>query len=179
MITLDIPTESLVLIAWSRVWSPVVPVDWFEEAWRALQLPDDRALRDTEFCSLFHAGMPAPRVPLLLHAALGVSGDVARTDWMRVMSHLGLAPGDDMLPADHLAVDCEIFAHAVARGEDLIVRELRARYLLPWCETAADRLSGEDPRLLLIVEQFRDSLALTAQGEGGRQNPAPPRHDIG
>jgi TorA maturation chaperone TorD len=79
-------------------------------------------------------------------------------DWMRVMSHLALKPGDQVLPPDHLAICCEIFAQAVARGEDLIVQELRSRYLLPWCDAAAGRLSGEDPRFRVIVEEFREAL---------------------
>lgn len=74
------PIESLVLIAWSRVWTPAAPIAWFYEAWKALDLPDDEALRDVERCSAFHAGVPAPRVPLLLHAALEHPGDVVRMD---------------------------------------------------------------------------------------------------
>lgn len=158
MTALAAPIESLVLIAWSRIWSPVAPIAWFHEAWKALDLPDDEALRDIEFCSIFHAGVPAPRVPLLLHAALDRPGDVVRMDWMRVMAHLGLAPGDPMLPPDHLAIACEIFAQAVARDEALIIGELRSRYLEPWCDAAARRLSGEDPRLTAIVERFRETL---------------------
>lgn len=158
MTRLAVSTESLVLIAWARIWSPMVPVEWFQEAWQALRLPDDPDLRDMEFCSLFHVGVPAPRVSLLLHATLNQPGDVVRMDWMRVMSHLALKPGDQVLPPDHLAICCEIFAQAAARGEDLIVHELRARYLLPWCDAAARRLSGEDPRFAVIVEEFREAV---------------------
>lgn len=158
MTRLAASTESLVLIAWARVWSPMVQVEWFQEAWQALRLPNDPDLRDMEFCSLFHVGVPAPRVSLLLHATLNQPGDVVRMDWMRVMSHLALKPGDQVLPPDHLAICCEIFAQAAARGEDLIVHELRARYLLPWCGAAARRLSGEDPRFAVIVEEFREAV---------------------
>jgi|ThiBioDrversion2_2_1062182.scaffolds.fasta_scaffold35925_2 hypothetical protein len=158
----DMPTEALVLFAWSRIWSPVVPPDWYREAWAALGLPDDEEFRDTGFCSTFHTGFPAPRVPLLLHAALNQPGDTVRMDWMRVMSHLGIAPGEHMLPPDHLAIDCEIFASAVARSEDVIVRELSERYLSPWCDTAIRRLSDADPRLGGIVEQFRAAIGAAA-----------------
>lgn len=151
------PLASLVLIAWSRVWSPVAPESWFKEAWRALDLPDDDALRDIEFCSQFHAGMPAPRAPLMLHAALNRPGDHVRMEWMRVMAHLGLKPGADMLQPDHLAVACEVLAQAVARGEDLIVDELLSRYMSPWCDEALARLSDQDQRLLRVVERFRET----------------------
>lgn len=152
------PVASLVLIAWSRVWSPVAPEAWFKEAWRALDLPDDDELRDVAFCSQFHVGIPAPRAPLMLHAALNRPGDLVRMEWMRVMAHLGLKPGADMLQPDHLAVACEVLAQAVAREEDLIVRELWSRYMAPWCDVALMRLSDQDPRLHRIVEQFREGV---------------------
>lgn len=63
-----------------------------------------------------------------------------------------------MLAPDYLAIACEIFAQAVAGDEGVIIGELRSRYLEPWCDVAARRLSDEAPRLTAIVERFRDAL---------------------
>jgi TorA maturation chaperone TorD len=72
---------------------------------------------------------------------------------MRVMAFLGLKPGASMLPPDHLAVACEVYAQALARDERVLVAELRARYFLPWCDVAAARLEG---RLGEVVARFRE-----------------------
>ena len=150
-----IPTEALVLIAWSRVWSPVIPKPLFEAAWQALDLPGDAAAHDTEYFSTFHAGFPAPRVPLLLHVALDRPGDSVRMDFLRLMSHLNMTAGDHMLAPDHLAIACEVVARAIADDEPVIVREIAERYLLPWCAVSARRLPGMESALRGIVERFR------------------------
>ena len=62
-------TDALPWIAWSRIWSPLVPEPQRRDAWHALELPDSITAYDTEFCSTFLLGAPVPRVPLLLHAA--------------------------------------------------------------------------------------------------------------
>lgn len=154
--------DALVAIAWSRVWSPVVPRGALITAWQALGLPDDDTLRDTCFCSTFHAGFPSPRVSLLLHDALDRPGDHVRIDLLRAMTHLGVQAGPKMLPPDHLAVACEITACALSADEPVIVAELRDRYLLPWCATAEARLTEDDAGLLDIVREFRSFAAALA-----------------
>jgi len=41
---------------------------------------------------------------------------------------------EHQLPPDQLGVVCEVLACAIEAEEPVLVRELRARYLLPWCE---------------------------------------------
>lgn len=161
--------DALVAIAWSRIWSPVVPCEAFVATWGALDLPDDAALRDTEFFSTFHAGFPAPKVPLFLHEALNLPGDHARIDFLRAMAHLGVKAGDKMLPPDHLAVACEIVACALSAGEQVIAAEIRDRYLLPWCAAAGARLMEDDDGLREIVRNFRSFAGALA---------GPPAHAI-
>lgn len=159
------PIDALVAIAWSRVWSPIVPQPLFTAAWNALALPTDRALCDAIFFSTFHTGFPTPTAPLLLHVALNRSGDAVRMDMLRAMSHLGIKAGDHMLAPDHLAIVCEVLAAALAADETVIVSEICRRYLVPWCDSTHVRLKGTDQRLSDIVLAFRtfaDDLAAQA-----------------
>ena len=137
------PLEAaLPFVAWARVWSPLAPAAWREEAWQALALPGRFAECESEFLSSFVVGLPGPPVPLLLHAALGRDGGSVREDWMRVLAHLGLRFGERTLPPDHLGAACEALAFAIEREETVLVRELVKRYLEPWCEVAASRLAA-------------------------------------
>ena len=52
---------ALPLFAWSRIWSPVVPDDMREDAWRALGLPESFAYYSAEFWTTFQVGAPAPK----------------------------------------------------------------------------------------------------------------------
>ena len=149
-----VPLDALVLGAWSRVWSPLAPKELFEESWRALDLPDDCALRDAKFCSTFHAGFPAPPVTLLLHAALNRSSDEAHSDILRAMSHLDTTFGEHVLPPDHLAIVCEVVACAIAKDEMVIADTIRDRYMRPWCEYAMSQLADDDLTLRDVVESF-------------------------
>jgi hypothetical protein len=158
--------EPLRLLAWSRVFSPLVPEEWREDAWRALELPGAWPQVEAAFWPTFHVGLPAPRVPLLLHAALGSDGGRAREDWLRVASHLGLTWSEDRtLPPDHLGVACELLACALRAEEDVLVRELCARYLLPWCEAARARLAAEAGPLGELPARFAADLR-SAAGAG-------------
>jgi hypothetical protein len=147
--------DALVAIAWSRVWSSVVPPPLFVAAWQALDLPQDPAVRDTQFFSTFHTGFPSPQIPLLLHVALNRPGDSVRMDFLRAMSHLNVKAGDHMLPPDHLAVACEIMASALAADEPVIVQAICERYLSPWCDASIDRLAAGNRDLLEIVLDFQ------------------------
>ncbi|MFQ5515858.1 MAG: hypothetical protein ACE5FG_15730 [Myxococcota bacterium] len=151
-------TDALSCIAWSRIWSPVVPDELRQDAWQALDLPDSIERHDTEFWSTFQLGSPAPRVPLLLHAALRREGAVVRDDWMRVAHHLGLCWDGVRLPPDQLGAACEIFACAAEREESVLIEELRCRYLLPWCAFAKARLDDSPSRLQFLPEHFEASL---------------------
>lgn len=138
------PLEAaLPFLAWSRVWSSLAPAAWREEAWQALGLPGRFADCESDFLAAFVVGVPAPEVPLLLHAALGRDGGAVREDWMRVIAHLGLRFGERTLPPDHLGAACEALAFAIEREETVLTQELVKRYLGPWCCVATERLARQ------------------------------------
>jgi hypothetical protein len=147
------------LLLWSRIWSPLVPVEETCAAWRQLGLPGDPEAQQSAFLGAFHYGAPQPVAPLLLHHTLNMPGDGVREDWMRTFTWLGLRFREKRLPPDHLAIACEIVAVAAARGEDVLVGELRRRYLLPWCAKAGERLSrAGDHAMRNITECFAADL---------------------
>jgi hypothetical protein len=149
---------SLAFIAWSRLFSPLAPEEWREEACQALGLPFDESDGTSAFWSVFVVGLPAPEVPLLLHAALGRDGGVVREDWMRVISHLGLTLGERSLPPDHLGAACEVLACAIEAEEPVLIRELCRRYLIPWSEVAHARLSQREDSLANLPRRFEHDL---------------------
>jgi hypothetical protein len=152
---------ALPFVAWSRIWSPLSPVAWREEAWQALSLPAKFADSESAFLSTFVIGLPSPDVPLLLHAALGREGGAVREDWMRVIRHLGLRWNEQALPPDHLGVACDVLACAIQHEEGLLIRELRKRYLEPWCAVASERLTGNNDTLERLPKLFRADLLMT------------------
>lgn len=133
---------ALVFVSWARIWSPLAPARARDEAWQALSLPGCFADGEAEFLATFVVGLPAPPVPLLLHAALGRDGGAVREDWMRVMAHLGLRFGDRSLPPDHLGGACELLACAIDHDDTVLIRELLERYFVPWTEVAAEHVAG-------------------------------------
>ena len=145
-------------LAWSHVWSPAVSSELRAAAWEALELPESYEDCKQEYWNLFQVGSAGPLVPLLMHAALKQPGQAAREDWLRVMSLLGLQWNEIHLPPDQLGVACEIYAVAITRNEPVLVEELRARYLLPWCEVARRRLELEESRLVFLPERFEQDL---------------------
>ena len=149
---------ALAFIAWSRIWSPVAPETLRREAWEALELPGGFDEFSPDFWSTFHVGSPAPKVPLLLHAALKLEGARAREDWMRAMSYLELRFDEFHLPPDQLGAACEVYACAIESEEPVLIEELRRRYLLPWCRFARERLAQEESRLSFLPEQFEADL---------------------
>jgi len=152
---------ALPVLAWSRIWSPVVPDELRDDAWIALALPGAYAARSAEFWGTFQVGNPLPKVPLALHAALQREGGAVREDWMRVAQLLALEWNEVTLPPDQLGAACEIYAVAVEREEPVLIEELRRRYLLPWCEFAKARLERDAPQLAFLPERFEhDLLAL-------------------
>ncbi|MCC6765534.1 MAG: hypothetical protein IT293_12815 [Deltaproteobacteria bacterium] len=147
------------LTAWARVWNPLLARDEKRASWDALGLPESVDALEPECWRVFHAALPAPPVPLLAHALLGMDGAQAREDWLRAIHHLRLAWSDRVLPPDHLAIACEVLAAAVENDDAVLVRELRARYLDPWCAAAAERLAGDDSPVAMLPACFRADLA--------------------
>lgn len=153
---------ALPMIAWARIWSPVAPLDWRDEAWRLLAFPRQWTDCESDFTSAFLVGLPAPDVPLLLHAALGLDGGVVREDWVRVIAHLELRWSNLSLPPDHLGVACEVLACAIERDEGVLIRELVKRYLDPWCAVARERLTGHADGIQQLPERFARDLAIAS-----------------
>lgn len=149
------------LLGWARIWSPLVADADREAAWAGLGLPGCFDAVAAEYWSTFHAGMPQPPLPLLLHTAVGRDGAAVREDVMRVLQHLGLAWSDHVLPADHLGPVCEVLAVAVSRDDTVLVRELVARYLGPWCAFARASLAPRGSPLGGLVDRFEALLAAT------------------
>jgi hypothetical protein len=164
---------------WARVWSPLSPDAWREEAWAALELPAAWPACESDFLGAFVVGWPAPDVPLLLHAALGRDGGAVREEWMRVIAHLGLHLGDRALPPDHLGAACEVLACAIEREETLLVRELLKRYFEPWCEVALSRLSGRHDDLARLPACFAGDLGAVASRLSGSPREWPPATSSG
>ena len=169
--TTEIPAMSplheaaLPFVAWSRVWSPLAPRAWREEAWQALSLPGQFADCESDFLSAFVVGLPAPEVPLLLHAALGRDGGTAREDWMRVIQHLELRWNEQALPPDHLGAACDVLVCAITREESVLIHELRKRYLDPWCAVASERLAGNQSAIVRLPEAFSADLRAIELGD--------------
>jgi hypothetical protein len=157
--------RALTFIAWSRVWSPLVSSAWRIEAWKALRLAGSLAELEGMYWQTFHIGMPEPRVPLQLHAALGCDGGKAREDWMRVFHFLGLRWQEPTLPPDHLGPACEALAIAVENDDTILAGELCGRYLKPWCAIAQERLGRDTTVLRQLPVSFLadlDSLCLSS-----------------
>ena len=146
------------MLTWSRIWSPVVDDKIRSEAWQTLGLPDDYETHKSNYWTIFHVGAPQPAIPLVLHAALSLEGAGVREDWLRVISHLGLSWNDMHLPPDQLGAACEIYACAIERQEKVLITELRDRYLLPWCDYAAQNLAQKEPELQRLVDSFKEDL---------------------
>ncbi len=146
------------LTAWAHVWNPLLERAAKCESWEALGLPDPIDEVEPECWRLFHAALPAPLAPLLLHCLVGVDGAQAREDWLRAIHHLALVWSDRVLPPDHLAIACEVLAVAVENDDGVLVRELLARYVDPWCAIAAERLVGDEAPAAALVASFRADL---------------------
>ena len=154
----EAPEAALAMGAWSHVWSSAVSVDLRRAAWEALELPESFEDCKQEYWNVFQVGSEGPRISLLLHHALGRPGSSVREDWLRVMNHLGLQWNEIHLPPDQLGAACEVYACAIARNEPVLIEELRARYLLPWCEVARGILAADGSRLVFLPEHFEQDL---------------------
>jgi hypothetical protein len=156
---------ALPFVAWARIWSPLAPKAWREEAWRALSLPGRFADCESAFLSAFVIGLPHPDVSLLLHSALGRDGGSVREDWMRVIQHLELRWNEQSLPPDHLAAACDVLAYATVREESVLIYELRNRYIEPWCLVAGERLAGQIDAIKCLPDAFAADLPARPRDE--------------
>ena len=150
--------HALTMLAWGRIWSPMVSEELQREAWQALDLPNSFDQMNVALVSCFHVGQPSPPVPLLLHAALNQDGGAVREAWMRVMEHLHLVWNDVLLPPDHLGLACELFAIAIEKQEEVLVKELAERFFIPWCALACETLE-RDVELYSLLQCFEEDLA--------------------
>lgn len=153
-------TTVLRLLDWARVWSPSAPVAERVASWAALGLGEPCVLWDHPFVAAFVVAAPVPRVPLLLHAALGRDGSAVREEWLRILAILDLEWHELRLPPDHLAVATELLAVAVAWCEVVLAFGILDRYLVPWANVAAERLDGEP--LAALVAAYRSDLDAAA-----------------
>lgn len=154
-------TQALVMLAWSRIWSPLVDEETRTQTWCDLELPGDYRQCCSEYWSLFHAGDPQPAVPTLLHAALNREGTGVREDWIRVIGYLGLSWNDKRLAPDQLGAACEIYACTLERDEPVLIATLADRYLLPWCAVAGTILEQMESPLAQLVPVFRQDILST------------------
>lgn len=129
-------SETLCMLAWARLWSPIVDDAARAETWDALGLPGGFEAQRRTYWNTFHAGVPQPPVPMQLHALLQCDGAHLRETLLRVAGHLEVEPGVQRLPPDHLALLCELLALAIEREERVLVKELIERYLEPWVQAA-------------------------------------------
>jgi hypothetical protein len=158
--TVEPKPETLDFLAWSALWSPLTAEDLREAAWQALELPGCFADLATDYWSTFHAGVPQPPVPALIHALLGIDGAGVREDWLRAAHYLGLGWQHALLPPDQLGPACEIFAIAIEREEPVIVATLGERYLQPWIDRADRQLDATaHPALAGLLACFREHTA--------------------
>ncbi len=155
----DLKPETLNFLAWSALWSSLTQDDLRQAAWEALELPGCFDDVRTAYWSTFHAGIPQPPIPALIHAMLGLDGAGVREDWMRAANYLDLTWSHALLPPDQLGPACEIFAMAIEREEPVIVDTLAQRYLLAWLELAQDQLNAnEEPMLAKLLAHFQQDV---------------------
>lgn len=147
---------TLRMLAWARLWSPLVDERSRHEAWEALGLPADFESQRLAYWNTFHAGVPQPPVPLQLHALLQCEGGPLRETLLRVAEHLDIGMSAHRLPPDHLAPICELQALAIEREEPVLVDGLANRFLLPWVHAALAALPAGEHGLRALLQAFAD-----------------------
>ncbi|CBL45595.1 hypothetical protein HDN1F_20120 [gamma proteobacterium HdN1] len=143
------------LLDWSTLFSPIAETTEHALAWSHLGLAGtfDENTRKA-YNSTFLISMPQPQVPLLFSSLLQREASACREDWMRVAAHLGLSREGASLPPDHIALACELLAHAWNRNERVLLEGAVERYFLPWLELAMERCdSSLKERLLAEFQQ--------------------------
>ncbi len=153
---------TLRMLAWARLWSPLSEVATLHAAWEALALPGSYDTACVDFWNTFHAGVPQPPVPLQLHALPGADGSTLRETLLRVAEHLEVETSGRLLPPDHLALACELYALAIEREEPVLVAGLVQRCIAPWSEAARTALQHGDARMTAILEAFQHDTRIAA-----------------
>lgn len=146
---------------WSILFSPLRDDEMAHESWQALELPGTFADSTHAFTQHFFMDLPAPKASLLLSVLLQREGGSCREEWMRIAQHLDMRREGPSLPPDHLALACEVLAHAINRQESLLVDGIADRYLLPWTAAALD--ACEDDTLRILLERFAQDVAVQKQ----------------
>lgn len=148
---------TLRMLAWGCLWSPLAEDEDHQDAWTFLELPGSYEAARVEYWNTFHAGVPQPPVPLLIHALLQQEGAGLREDLMRVASYLDVEWGERRLPPDHLGPVCELYGLAMEREEPVLIEGLRTRYLTPWVQAASAALATR-PVMADLVRRFSEDL---------------------
>jgi hypothetical protein len=160
----ELKPQTLDFLAWSALWSSLTADELREAAWQALELPGHFADIRTDYWSTFHAGIPQPPIPALIHAMLNLDGAAVREDWMRAANYLELTWAHALLPPDQLGPACEILAMAIEREEPVIIETLVQRYLQPWLDQAQHQLNATaNPVLAAMLARFRELVVQALQ----------------
>ncbi|TWO81404.1 hypothetical protein [Denitratisoma oestradiolicum] len=157
MIEASLKPAALRMLAWGCLWSPLADNEEHQEAWEVLGLPGRFEDVRIEYWNSFHAGMPQPPVPVLLHALLQCEGAGTREDLMRVANYLEVEWDERRLPPDHLGPVCELYGLAIEREEPVLIDGLRDRYLRPWVVAALAALNNR-PAMMGLVQRFLNDL---------------------
>lgn len=139
---------------WAMLFSPLRDDDLAADAWQALELPGEFSVIATDFNRHFVLDYPAPKASLMFSSLLQREAGACREEWMRIAAHLDIERTGPSLPPDHLALACEIVAHAITRNETLLLRGIAERYLLPWIQAAQS--ACEEKTLREMLGKLRD-----------------------
>lgn len=153
---LAIKDDTLRMLAWARLWSPLSDETTLSATWEALALPGSYAAARIEYWNTFHAGVPQPPVPLQLHALADSDGSTLRESLLRVAEHLEVETSGQRLPPDHLTLACELYALAIEREEPVLVAELMRRCIAPWAEAAQRTVQRGNASITALLEAFLD-----------------------
>lgn len=167
------------LLNWSLLWSPLQDNATLATAWQNLGL--DGEFDDTlsqAYVRTFLMDLPQPKVPLLFSATLQREAGACREEWMRIAEHLGMQRVGASLPPDHLALACELLAHAFAQAEPVLITGMVERYLQPWLDCAFD--TTEEPLRSRLLQPFQEELeALFSAAPVPPGNGTSPAHSAG
>lgn len=153
----EIKVGTLRMLAWARLWSPLSDEATLRATWGALGLPGDFDDVRIDYWNAFHAGIPQPPVPVLVHALVQRDAGTVREDLLRVAEYLEVEGGEHRLPPDHLGSVCELFALGLEREDPVLIAGLRERHLRPWIQAAGGALAGR-PALSALLACFADDV---------------------
>lgn len=148
---------------WAMLFSPLRDDDLAADAWETLQLPGDFSAIATDFNRCFVLDYPAPKASPIFSALLQREAGACREEWMRIAAHLDLARTGPSLPPDHLALACEIIAHAITRNEQVLLQGILERYVMPWIRAAQE--ACEDPLMQDLLQHFQHDADLLREAQ--------------